>query len=66
MTKGRMFRWIVSVGGAALLLQAGTCNLSDPQVLAQFRDQLLVPALGSLFSDAIFFTLDNALVHLTT
>ena len=64
--KARWYRWIASVGGAAVLLQTGTCALSDPSVQQELRDQLILPAAGSLLSDAIFFVLDNALVHLTT
>jgi hypothetical protein len=66
MCKGRIFRWLAGVGSAAALLQAGSCSLNDPQVQAQLRDQFIVPALGNLFSDLVFFMLDNALVRLTT
>ena len=64
--KGRVWRWFVTVGGAAILLQAGACQLSNPQVAAQVREQLVIPALSGLVSDVIFFTLDTTLVHLTT
>lgn len=64
--KARWYRWIASVGGAAILLQTGACVLSDSAVQAELRDQLVLPAVGSLLSDAVFFVLDNALVHLTT
>jgi short subunit fatty acids transporter len=59
---GRIFRWIVGVSGAAILLQAGPCNLTS----AQFAEQFVLPQISSVFSDTIFFLLDSALVHLTT
>jgi hypothetical protein len=51
-TKGRAWRWLAGIGGAAILLQTTGCNLSTQ--------------IGSIVSDAVFFLLDNALVHLTT
>ena len=62
----RWMRWVVGVGGAAFLLQAGTCAATTPQAQAQIVNQLVLPEAASLFSDVIFLILDNALVHLTT
>lgn len=64
--KGRWCRWVVSIAGAAILLQTGTCALSDPAVQQELRDQIVLPGLSSLLSDLVFFLADNALVHLTT
>ena len=58
---GRLSRWIAKVGGAAILLQVGSCTLNDA-----YANQVLLPEVTSVFSDAIFFFLDSALVHLTT
>ncbi len=51
----RWHRW-AGLGGAAWLLQAAGCQL----------DQTTATQVGSVVSDALFFLLDNALVHLTT
>jgi hypothetical protein len=51
-TTGRLWRWLAGVGGAAMVLQVSGCDLSTQ--------------IGSIVSDAVFFLLDNALVHLTT
>lgn len=59
--KGRWCRWFAGLAGAGVLLQVGSCGL-DAGVTQQF----VVPALSSFLSDVIFFTLDSALVHLTT
>ena len=64
-SKGRIVRWLVSVGGSMILLQAGTCALTDPQVQEQIRNQFVLPQLATLLSDFVFFVLDNALVRLT-
>ncbi len=66
MAKGRIVRWLVSVGGSMILLQAGTCALNDPQVREQIQAQFVLPQVASLLSDFVFFVLDNALVRLTT
>jgi hypothetical protein len=58
---GRWYRWIVGLAGAGALLQVGSCGV-DAGVTQQF----VVPAISSILSDIIFFTLDSALVHLTT
>ncbi len=62
---GRFCRWLMMLGGAAALLQVSACNLST-EVQQQFRDQILLPQLGSIVSDALFFALDNAFVRLST
>ena len=58
---GRWCRWIAGLAGAGILLQVGSCGV-DTGVTQQF----VVPAISSILSDIIFFTLDSALVHLTT
>lgn len=62
---GRFCRWLVMLAGATALWQVPACNLS-PEVQQQFRDQILLPQLGSIVSDALFFLLDNAFVRLST
>jgi hypothetical protein len=52
----RRWYWWTGVSGAAWLLQAAGCQL----------DQTSATQVGSVVSDALFFLLDNALVHLTT
>jgi hypothetical protein len=49
-----------------VLLQAGTCALSNPQAQEQFQTQFVLPQVASVLSDFVFFLLDNALVRLTT
>jgi short subunit fatty acids transporter len=67
MVKSRRWvRWIMGLSGAAVLLQAGTCAVSNTQAQQQVVNELVLPEAASLFSDAIFFVLDNALVHLAT
>ncbi len=62
--KMRFAQWLVSVCGGAALLQAGSCALNDQNnVIAQ---QVLLPQIGAVISDTIFFLLDNALVRMTT
>lgn len=62
----RLKRWILSIGGAAILLQSGSCTLASPETLEAFGQQFVIPQLASVFSDVVFFVLDNALVHLST
>ncbi len=59
--KGRTYRWILGLSGAAVLLQAGSCA-ANPTI----SQQILLPQLASIVSDFIFFLLDNALVRATT
>lgn len=59
---GRAQRWLLALTGAAFLLQAGTCTTGQTTL----GQQLVLPALGNIVSDFIFFVLDNAFVHLTT
>ncbi len=66
---GRMARWyrrIMYVGGGAFLMQAGSCAVTDPQTQQQILDQFVLPQMSSVFSDTVFFFLDNVLVRLTT
>lgn len=63
---GRMYRWVVGIGAAAILFQAESCTLANPDTLQAFGDQFVIPQVASVFSDVVFFVLDNALVHLTT
>lgn len=59
---GRWCRWIAGLAGAGILLQVGSCGVGNTGVAQQF----VVPAVSSILSDIIYFTLDSALVHLTT
>ncbi len=59
--KGRTYRWIVGLSGAAVLLQVGACA-ANPTV----AQQVVLPQIASVISDLIFFLLDNALVRVTT
>lgn len=54
--KGRRSRWAMVLCSAGLLLQTGSCALSDQQLAL----------VSSVLSDTVFFFLDNALVRLTT
>lgn len=58
--KGRTYRWIVGVSGAAVLLQVGACAANST-----VTNQILLPQVTSLISDLLFFLLDSALVHVT-
>jgi hypothetical protein len=59
-------RWVAVWGAAAVLLQTGSCALTNSEVQRELVRQLVVPRLASLVSDSLFFLLDNALVRLTT
>jgi hypothetical protein len=58
-------RWLATVAGAGMLLQAGPCML-DANTATVLRDQLVLPQISSVLSDVVFFVLDNALVRLGT
>ena len=60
----RLTRWIMTLSGAAILLQAGSCALTS-QAQQQLASQFVIPQVSSVLSDLVFFLLDNALVHLT-
>ncbi|MCK4343018.1 MAG: hypothetical protein KAY37_14990 [Phycisphaerae bacterium] len=47
-------------------MQAGSCAVTDPQTQQQILDQFVLPQMSSVFSDTVFFFLDNVLVRLTT
>lgn len=61
----RMYRWIVGLSGAAVLLQTGSCALTAEQSQT-LGNQFIVPQISTVLSDLVFFLLDNALVRLTT
>ena len=61
----RVMRWLATVAGVGMLLQAGPCTV-DANTAAVLRDQLVLPQVSSALSDVVFFLLDNALVHLGT
>lgn len=66
ITSQRVFRVLVQITGAAMLLQTGTCANLTPAQADELRNQFFLPQLASVVSDAVFFLLDNALVRLTT
>jgi hypothetical protein len=62
-----VYRWLVIACGSGFLVQTAVgCDPTDPLVQEQLRLQILLPWLASVFADALFFLLDNALVHLTS
>ncbi len=60
----RLPRSFLTLCGAAILLQAGSCALTS-QAQQQLASQFVIPQVSSVLSDLVFFFLDNALVHLT-
>ena len=61
----RVKHWLRILCGTAVLLQIGTCGLSSDSQ-QQVVSQLVLPQIGSIVSDVVFYFLDNVLVHLTT
>lgn len=59
---GHWYRWVLLLGAAGMVGQAGACSLNNPQ----FVNQFVLPQFASVFADSVFFLLDNALVRLTT
>jgi len=60
-------RMLLSLTGAGLLLQTGSCALEDADVrasLASLFEELIAPQPANVLTDTAFFLLDNALVRL--